>query len=163
MLFSTLFSVWSFAVWAQDYKLEGNNLVLPTPITFKTGTANISHDSENEKTLHYIKVYLDKKPSVTLLRIEGHVSDEKNAEDAQRLSEKRAKAVAKALIDIGVDCNRLLPVGFGSTKPVEANNTPAGRAKNTRIVIANAELRSKAIGGFPTDGGGKKTDSPCQK
>lgn len=161
MLFSTLLSVWSFAVWAQDYKLEGNNLVLPAPITFKTGTANISNESED--VLNYIKVYLDKKTSVTLLRIEGHVFDEKNAEESQKLSEKRARAIAKALISRGVDCNRLLPVGFGSTKPVETNNTAVGRAKNTRIVIANAELRSKAIGGYPVDGGGKKTDSPCQK
>lgn len=160
-LLIALLSAWGLCAYAQNYKLDGNNLVLPTPLTFKTGTDNLL--PESEKMLDYLKTYLDSKTSVTLLRIEGHVSDEKDATQAQKLSEKRANAIAKALVKRGVDCKRLLPVGFGSNKPVAENTTPLGRTKNTRIVIANAELRGKSIGGLPTDGGGKTVESPCQK
>lgn len=155
-----LLGVCGLPTFAQ-YKLEGNNLVLPSPIIFKTGSDHIAEESE--KMLGYLKTYLESKPSVTLLRIEGHVADAKSVELAQSLSEKRALAVAKALVKLGVDCKRLLPVGFGSTKPIEDNATPTGKAKNTRIVIANAELRTKPIGGMPIDGGGKVTSSACQK
>ena len=161
-ILSTLFSVCGWCVMAQNtYKLEGNQLILPSPINFKTGTDNLTEESD--KMIDYLKKYLEAKSSVTLLRIEGHVSDAKTSAQAQTLSEKRALAIAKALVKKGVDCKRLLPVGFGTTKPIEDNSTPQGKAKNTRIVIANAELRSKAIGGMPTDGGGKTAGTACNR
>lgn len=160
MLFMAVFAMMGLCAKAQTYKLEGNNLILPTPITFKSGTDNISENSET--MIEYLKKYLESKTSVTLLRIEGHVADEKDKEKAQKLSEKRALAIAKALVKRGVDCKRLLPVGFGDNKPIEDNSSTVGKTKNTRIVISNAELRSKAIGGMPTNGGGKEAGSPCK-
>ncbi len=154
MLCMAVFVMLGLTAQAQTYKLEGNTLILPTPITFKGSTDNLT--TESNEMLAYLKKYLDSKPTVTLLRIEGHVSDEKDAEKAQKLSEKRAWAVTKALVKLGVDCKRLLPVGFGDTKPVD-------KTKNTRITIVNAELRNKPIGGLSSDGGGKTAGSPCEK
>ena len=155
------FAMIAFCAKAQTYKLEGNTLILPASITFKSGTDNIL--AESEPMLDYLKKYLDSKTSITLLRIEGHVADEKDAEKSQKLSEKRALAIAKALVKRGVDCKRLLPVGFGANKPIESNTSVVGKAKNTRITIVNAEIRSKAIGGMPTDGGGKSAGDSCGK
>ncbi len=99
------------------------------------------------------------KTYISLLRIEGH-SD--NQGDTQLLTEKRALAVAKALAGKGVACARLLPVGFGSSKPVADNATADGRAKNRRIEAVNAQLRGRPIGGMPVDGGGKVAGDPCK-
>lgn len=67
-------------------------------------------------------------------------------------------AVARALIGKGVDCHRLVVVGFGDTKPVAAPPAPG----NTRIEFVNAALRGRLIGGMPEDGGGRIAGDPCQ-
>ncbi|MBR6143193.1 MAG: OmpA family protein, partial [Treponema sp.] len=47
----------------------------------------------------------------------------------------RAQAVIEALKQDGIDGKLFSYKGFGGTKPVESNNTAAGRAKNRRVVI----------------------------
>ena len=56
---------------------------------------------------------------------------------------------------MGVDCKRLIAVGFGSAKPVADNSTPEGKAQNRRVSFFNAALRGRLIGGMPADGGGQ--------
>lgn len=128
-------------------KIENNQLVLNDPVLFKTGTDKLL--PVNDSLLMQVKNFMDSKSYISLLRVEGHVSSGNAASD-QTLSEKRALAVVRWLVEHGVDSKRLLPVGFGSTKPVSAN-----AAENTRIVFAIAALRGKLIGGMPADGGGK--------
>jgi len=53
-------------------------------------------------------------------------------------------------------------VGFGANKPVAANDTAEGRARNTRVEVAMAQLRGRAIGGMPVDGGGLVAGDPCK-
>ena len=77
------------------------------------------------------------------------------------LSEKRALAVCATLVKLGVDCKRLIAVGFGSSKPVADNVTAEGKATNRRLIFVNAALRNHAIGGMPVDGGGKVAGEIC--
>jgi len=90
------------------------------------------------------------RESVTLLRVENHG-------DAQALTEARALAVAKALVKRGVDCHRLIAVGFGTTKPISND-----AAQNRRTELIPAALRGHLIGGMPADGGGKVAGDPCK-
>jgi len=143
-----------------SFEIENNALKLPGQILFETGKDKLK--SESEPLLAHVKAYLDAKSYVTLLRIEVH-SDAQGADSYnQMMSEKRALAVARALVGRGVDCKRLLPVGFGESKPIADNTTAEGRAKNRRTVFANAALRGKPIGGQPVDGGGKVAGDPCR-
>lgn len=128
-------------------KIENNQLVLNGPIVFKTGTDKILPVSDS--LLMQVKNFMESKTYVTVLRVEGHVASGNVAAD-QALSEKRALAIVRWLVEKGVDSKRLLPVGFGNTKPVSNIN-----AENNRIVFAIAALRGKLIGGMPADGGGK--------
>jgi OOP family OmpA-OmpF porin len=106
--------------------LEGHTLVLMGPIVFETGTNELT--AESEGPLRQLERYLAAKPAITLLRIEGHTDGDGDPAALQALSEARALAVARRLVALGVSCKRLLPVGFGSTKPVAAEDTPAGKA-----------------------------------
>ncbi len=142
----------------REFTLEDGRLVLPFPITFETGTANLT--SSAQRSVDHIARYLADKTYISTLRIEGHVAGDT---DAQALSEKRALAVTRALVASGVECTRLLPVGFGDNKPVADPKTPEGRAENTRIAAINAGLRGRAIGGMPLDGGGRVAGDPCAK
>jgi OOP family OmpA-OmpF porin len=149
------------ATIAQSFKIENNQLVVPDPIVFETGTAKIKPESES--ALNHVKTYLETKTFISLLRIEGHTDNQGNKEKNQKLSEQRALAIAKWLINKGIDCKRLVAVGFGDTKPIAENATPEGRNQNRRTVFVNAALRGRSIGGMPTDGGGKVAGDSCGK
>jgi OmpA-OmpF porin, OOP family len=146
---------------AQMPKIENGKLVLDKQVTFKSGSSELT--DEGKAALQSIKEFLIAKEYITKLRIEGHLGNS-NAEDKnQLLTEQRSLAVAKWLVTNGIDCNRLIAVGFGSTKPVAENNNPEGKVQNRRMEFIPAELRGKAIGGMPLDGGGKVAGDPCLK
>lgn len=150
----------AFITKAQDFKIEEGQLVLPSAIVFETGTAKLK--PESEVSLRYIKQFLDAKSAITLIRIEGHSDRNGNSEENQILTEKRALAVSKWLADHGIDCKRLIAVGFGDNKPVADNSTSEGKALNRRMEIRMASLMGRAIGGMPLDGGGKVAGDSCK-
>ncbi len=119
-------------------------------VSFEPGTANILPAST--RTLNTIKKFLDDKSYVSTLRIEGHTDCGKGA---QELSEARAMAVASWLAAAGVDCKRLMVVGFGCNKPI------LDVGFNDRITFVNAALKGHSIGGMPLDGGGKVAGDAC--
>lgn len=143
------------------FELDGNMLKLPKPIVFETGSDKINLE-ESKESLNYVKEYLTAKTYITVLRIEAHAQQRGDEAKLQTLTEKRAVAVATWLVENGIECSRILPVGFGSTKPAFANDTPEA-AQNNRIEFHNAELRKHAIGGLPLDGGGKVVEGFCKK
>jgi OOP family OmpA-OmpF porin len=144
---------------AQDYKLEGNEVEISKPVLFETGSAKLK--PESIAALEIIKQYLTDKSYISQLRVECHTDNSGEAKINQALTEKRAVAVCKKLIELGVDCKRLVAVGFGDTKPVADNSTPAGKAENLRVSFINVSLRGKIIGGMPVDGGGKIAGELC--
>jgi outer membrane protein OmpA-like peptidoglycan-associated protein len=70
------------------------------------------------------------------LTIEGHTDNTGSAAGNQVLSEKRAGSVRQYLIDnYHIDGARLNSAGFGATKPLASNDTPAGRQNNRRVEL----------------------------
>lgn len=144
---------------SRSFELDGNTLKLPAPLSFEAGTDKLAASAK--PALEHLKAYLEAKSYVSMMRLEGHTSSAEKG--GQALSEKRAMAVAKWLVGQGTDCKRLVPVGFGDTKPVATNSTAEGRAQNERITAVNAMLRNRPIGGMPVDGGGSVAGDPCAK
>ncbi|HUQ02926.1 MAG TPA: OmpA family protein [Kofleriaceae bacterium] len=132
-----------------SFELQDNKLVLPGPIVF---TADALDVKASQAALWYIHDYLVSKDYITLVRLEGH--GDQPGQEAMIFSGAQALAVGEWLVASGVDCKRLLAVAFGDSKPVADPSTAEGRAQNRRIEVVNAELRGKAIGGMPVDGGG---------
>lgn len=143
-----------------NFQMENGALKLPGPVVFETGSDKLK--PESDAVLEVVQDYLEAKPEITLLRVEGHTDSDGKADANQTLSEKRSLAVARWLTGKGVDCKRLIPVGFGQTKPIADNATPDGKAQNRRTSFVNAALRGKPIGGMPVDGGGKVAGDPCR-
>ncbi len=145
----------------RTYKIENNRLVVTAPVVFDAGKDTLK--AESAEAIAYVADYLGEKKYISTLRIEVHSDSTGSEKFNQALTEKRAFAVGKALIAKGVDCKRLVAVGFGSTKPVAGNDTPEGKAKNRRTEFVNAALRGKAIGGESLDGGGAPAGDLCAK
>lgn len=67
------------------------------------------------------------------IELDGH-TDALGTEDYNLdLSERRAKAVAKYLVDQGVPQEHVKVMYFGESKPVDSNTTKEGRKKNRRV------------------------------
>lgn len=133
------------------YRIEDGKVVLPVAVAFAAGQAVPT--PESDAALRHVVGFLAAKTDITKLRIEVH--GDGSAADEQRLTEARALAIQVRLVELGADGARLLPVGFGASKPVADGTTPAGKAQNRRVEFRPAELRGKAIGGMPLDGGGR--------
>jgi OmpA-OmpF porin, OOP family len=88
---------------------------------------------ESAPVIKMIARGLETNPSLKLL-IEGHTDSIGNADHNLDLSKRRAEAVRAVLVSqFSVDGSRLTTNGLGSTKPVDSNDTPAGRAQNRRV------------------------------
>ena len=62
--------------------------------------------------------------------MEGHTDTKGSEEYNQRLSERRAQAVANALTQRGVDPQRIETVGYGETQPISSTD-----AMNRRVEV----------------------------
>ncbi len=69
------------------------------------------------------------------INVHGHTDTTGRNKLNQRLSKKRAQAVAAYLAEKGVNPRYVHAVGHGSKKPIASNNTSAGRARNRRIEL----------------------------
>ena len=67
--------------------------------------------------------------------VTGHTDAVGDREYNIQLSRDRAQAVVDYLVSVGVDADRLTPVGYGFSQPVADNSTEEGRARNRRIEI----------------------------
>ncbi|MCX8028526.1 MAG: OmpA family protein [Brevinematales bacterium] len=86
------------------------------------------------KTLSNLAEILKKYNQADII-VEGHTDDIGEDEYNLKLSQLRAKEVAKILINLGINPNRISYIGYGETKPKVPNTSPQNRAKNRRVEI----------------------------
>jgi outer membrane protein OmpA-like peptidoglycan-associated protein len=88
---------------------------------------------ESGATLKMIADALQGDPSMRL-QIEGHTDATGHAAMNVELSRRRAEAVKAALVSrFGIPTERLTTSGVGAARPLDTNDTPAGRAANRRV------------------------------
>ncbi len=63
-------------------------------------------------TINALKTYMDNNPEATL-ELAGYADERGPADYNQRLSQRRADAIAKALVNVGIDSSRIIAVGKG--------------------------------------------------
>jgi outer membrane protein OmpA-like peptidoglycan-associated protein len=71
----------------------------------------------------------------TTLTVVGHTDNVGSNDYNQKLSERRAHAVAQYLAGRRVDPIRLAVSGKGETQPVASNSSDSGRQQNRRVEI----------------------------
>jgi outer membrane protein OmpA-like peptidoglycan-associated protein len=82
-----------------------------------------------------------------LIEISGYVSNTLGSKTDQKLSEKRAAAVARYLYEVqNIPMRRILiPVGYGNTHALASNANAEGRELNRRVdvkVLINKSLQA---------------------
>ena len=101
-------------------------------------------DNEQRYLLSIIDV-LNRVPDAKIA-IDGHASEEGQRRHNERLAYNRAKAVAKFLVENGVDKKRVIVIGHGSLIPNEENvnhELPLDRRAEVKVVQKQSEIEKK--------------------
>ena len=117
----------------------GDRIVLnmPSDITFATDQDSVK--SQFYPVLNSVGL-VSKKFNQTIVDVYGHTDSTGDDTYNYNLSQRRALAVANYLSGQGVDFRRFAVTGFGETRPIADNGSPAGRALNRRVEIQLSPL-----------------------
>jgi len=116
------------------------NIVLtPIEVGLTVRLKNIYFDFD--KTTLKSESFIELNKVVDFLKQNGHVAieisghtDSKGSDTYnQNLSQGRSQAVVDYLISQGIDASRLQAHGYGESKPIDTNESEAGRANNRRV------------------------------
>lgn len=99
-------------------------------ILFDFGKADLRREAE--LNLAKVAVILGQYPEMAI-QVEGHTDNIGSEEYNLKLSEQRAEAVFRFLVEQGISEARMTTKGFGMSQPVASNETPEGRQKNRRV------------------------------
>lgn len=117
---------------AVDYRDQSILVTFPSQIGFEFGSAQLT--AEATALVDLLGVIL-REYRATLIVISGHTDDVGDPGFNRRLSEARARSVARHLADMGINQARLMVRGFGSDRPVAENTSEEGRARNRRVEL----------------------------
>lgn len=117
----------------RGFRIQGRQVTVPDQVHFVTDSADIMPDSQT--LLERIADFLNRHPELRQIEIQGHTDNQGPRARNMALSQQRAESVRAALVNLGVAADRLTAQGFGPDRPVAPNLTPAGRARNRRVVF----------------------------
>jgi outer membrane protein OmpA-like peptidoglycan-associated protein len=114
-------------------------------VLFDTGGATLKPGAATtiDRLAQFMRDYPERS-----VRIEGHTDSAGSDEANQALSERRAQAVRAALVERGLEAQRIATLGYGEARPIAGNESPGGRQQNRRVEI----VVSDAQGAFADDG-----------
>jgi chemotaxis protein MotB len=126
-------------------------VTLVDKILFQSGEADLS--PQGEQVLRALGKVL--KTNDKLIEVSGHADNQPVKSELKELyptnwelSTARATNVVRFLNEeVGIKPRRLKAAGFGSSRPVASNASPAGRAKNRRIEILLLPDKLKVVKG----------------
>jgi outer membrane protein OmpA-like peptidoglycan-associated protein len=125
--------------------IKKKEIALRRQVSFATGSDEILPNSE--PILLEVADALLRNPNLGLVEIQGHTDNSGARELNMRLSQQRAEAVRRWLIQHGVESKRLMAKGYGPTRPIAPNITQHNRARNRRVqfrIVRRVDLSAAA-------------------
>lgn len=95
--------------------------------------SDVVTDESRQKLLHMGRALSE--VGVRALRVDGHADDQGTAEYNERLSLRRAQAVAQVLADSGIELDNMEVRGLGAKYPVATGTSEAARQENRRVSL----------------------------
>lgn len=115
----------------RDKLVKGQTIKIEN-LYFEADTSNVKADSY--LVLDEIHAFLEENSDVTV-EIGGHTNGLPNHDYCNKLSTARARAVAKYLVEKGIEPQRIKTKGYGKRAPIASNRTKEGQRKNQRVEI----------------------------
>ena len=112
--------------------IEKGRQTLDVEFDFDKSTIKKGYDKDINDLAKVMKDY----PDLNVV-IEGHTDNVGTAAYNKKLSQRRADAVKKYMVEQdGINANRITAEGFGFDRPIASNDTDEGRQKNRRVEAA---------------------------
>ena len=111
--------------------VSGGQIKIFEMVEFKTGSHEILKESDG--ILDAVAKTMKDRTEIKRVRVEGHTDNQGKAIENKNLSLRRANAVLNALAKRGVDRKRMETQGLGQERPIDSNDTDAGRQNNRRV------------------------------
>ncbi len=86
------------------------------------------------KSVNNLAAFMKAYPKRNVM-VEGYTDSTGSLEFNERLSRRRAEAVRNALVNDGINPERITTKGYGPEYPVASNKTAAGRQENRRVEV----------------------------
>lgn len=117
---------------------RGMVLTLGGDVLFDTGRAELKPGAT--RPIEQIASFLNEHPE-RKVQVEGFTDNTGSEEFNQELSQKRADAVASAIVQRGIASERVRALGYGEEFPKASNTNPGSRQLNRRveIVVSNGD------------------------
>ena len=113
--------------------LENCAFRLSEKVHFAYGTARL--EAKSGPLLDAVAAALNARPHIKRVQVQGHTDNDGAKKANETLSQQRAAAVVAYLVGKKVAASRLQAKGYGESRPIASNTTPAGRASNRRVAI----------------------------
>lgn len=113
--------------------LTRDEIVIREQPRFRIDRAEIM--PESERLLLEVRAVLEVHPELERVEVQGHTDDRADEPHNLNLSQRRAEAVRRWLVEHGIAASRLEARGYGESQPLQSNRTEAGRAANRRVAF----------------------------
>jgi outer membrane protein OmpA-like peptidoglycan-associated protein len=107
-------------------------------VLFDTGKSDLKAGAQ--RPIEQIAAFLGENPE-RRVQVEGFTDSQGSNEYNMELSQRRADAVAMAIMQRGVDAQRVRALGYGEEFPKAGNESPGSRQLNRRveIIVSNGD------------------------
>ena len=122
-------------------RMTETEIVILQQVQFDTGKATIKKVSN--ELLDEVAGVLKEHPEITKIEVQGHTDPRGGRAYNIKLSQARAESVTKALVQRGIEAERLTSKGYGPDVPIADNDTDEGRQKNRRVQFKILEKKPK--------------------
>ena len=112
-------------------RVEQGQIKILERVEFENNSAKLR--PESDRILNAVLAVMKEHSEFTKLGVEGHTDNRGAAGHNLDLSRRRAASVMKWLVDHGIAATRLSSKGLGMTKPIDSNDSDAGRQNNRRV------------------------------
>jgi OmpA-OmpF porin, OOP family len=99
-------------------------------VEFSSGSTRLM--AESNQVLDDLIAILRSEPE-TIIEIRGHTDSQGDEEKNLTLSQRRADAVKKYLVEKGIAANQLKTHGYGASRPISEDESPRAQQQNRRI------------------------------
>ncbi|MDH5398881.1 MAG: OmpA family protein [Cyclobacteriaceae bacterium] len=99
-------------------------------IYFDYNKATLRQESASQLNLIY--EFMEENLTARI-ELDGHTCSMGDEDYNQKLSERRARAVRRYLLDRGIESERVTSIGLGEAAPVASNESEEGREQNRRV------------------------------
>ena len=110
-------------------------IVISRQVKFKFGESTLAHtiDPVSDDLLTEVRDAIVDHPEIGQIEVQGHTDSVGKEKINKQLSQERADAVRRWLVQRNIPPSKLVAKGYGDSKPIASNDTEEDRQLNRRV------------------------------